>query len=70
MPLVIDLKKPPPPDVAGRSWSLDPIAGDLRGQREALSRAEEEEELERGRGDTLGVGRAREVSVRRLPPLG
>lgn len=33
-PAAIEEKKPPPPpDDAAKSWSLDPIAGDLRGQR-------------------------------------
>jgi hypothetical protein len=65
MPLVIDLKKPPPPDVAGRSWSLDPIAGDLRGQREARARAGEEE-----LGGERGYARVWEMCGGRLPPLG
>uniref|UniRef100_A0A0A9ANV9 Uncharacterized protein n=1 Tax=Arundo donax TaxID=35708 RepID=A0A0A9ANV9_ARUDO len=37
MPAAIDEKNPPPPEEAApTSWSLDPIAGDLRGQRSHL----------------------------------
>uniref|UniRef100_A0A0A9GRD8 Uncharacterized protein n=1 Tax=Arundo donax TaxID=35708 RepID=A0A0A9GRD8_ARUDO len=40
MPAAIDEKNPPPPEnAAPPSWSLDPIAGDLRGQRESPTRA-------------------------------
>jgi hypothetical protein len=50
MPLVMDWKKPPPaPDEAGRSWSLDPMAGGRSAVSEGSPRAE-------GGGDMLGFG--------------
>lgn len=57
-PAAIEEKKPPPPpDDAARSWSLDPIAGDLHGQREALPRRGV------GEGDMLGFGTAHCLEV-------
>ena len=53
-PAAIEENKPPPPppDVAAVSWSLDPIAGDLRGQTKG------ELECGGGVGVTLGFGGA------------
>ena len=50
-PAAIEENKPPPPppDVAAVSWSLDPIAGDLRGQTKG--------ELECGGGVGVMVAR-------------
>jgi len=37
MPAANDEKKPPPEEAAPPPWSLDPIAGDLRGEERAAA---------------------------------
>jgi hypothetical protein len=56
MPAANDEKKPPPEEAAPPPWSLDPIAGDLRGSGQASRGAAEREPRACVGGKGLGFG--------------
>jgi hypothetical protein len=57
MPAANDEKKPPPEEAAPPPWSLDPIAGDLRGSSEPR-RSRERAARVGGKGLGFGFGEA------------